>query len=81
MADDKKTFEVDGKKYAVRKPTVDEIRKANEVRSKAFNEALQRGDMLREQLESELRKESCGVILESKNIKIYARRCLMVNIS
>ena len=56
MADDKKTFEVDGKKYAVRKPTVDEIRKANEVRSKAFNEALQRGDMLREQLESELRK-------------------------
>ena len=51
MADDKKTFEVDGKKYAVRKPTVDEIRKANEVRSKAFN-----GDMLREQLESELRK-------------------------
>jgi hypothetical protein len=57
MADkDKRTFEVNGKSYAVRKPKVDEIRKANEIRSKAFNEALQRGDMLREQLESELRK-------------------------
>jgi len=57
MADDnKKSFDVGDKKYAVRKPTVEEIRKANEVRSKTFNEALQRGDMLREQLESELRK-------------------------
>jgi len=52
----KRTFEVGGKKYAVRRPKVEEIRKANEVRSKSFNEALQRGDMLREQLESELRK-------------------------
>tara|TARA_R110000744_G_scaffold149930_2_gene263108 strand:- start:203 stop:1213 length:1011 start_codon:yes stop_codon:yes gene_type:complete len=52
----KQEFEVDGKMYAVRRPKVEEIRKANEVRSKAFNEALQRGDMLREQLESELRK-------------------------
>ena len=51
MADDnKKSFDVGDKKYAVRKPTVEEIRKANEVRSKTFNEALQRGDMLREQL-------------------------------
>jgi len=57
MADEnKKSFEVDGKMYAVRRPKVDEIRKANEFRSKSFNEALQRGDMLREQLESELRK-------------------------
>jgi len=57
MADEnKKSFEVDGKMYAVRRPKVDEIRKANEVRSTSFNEALQRGDMLREQLESELRK-------------------------
>ena len=57
MADEnKKNFEVKGKMYAVRRPKVDEIRKANEVRSKSFNEALQRGDMLREQLESELRK-------------------------
>ena len=57
MADkNKKSFDVGDKKYAVRKPTVEEIRKANEIRSKTFNEALQRGDMLREQLESELRK-------------------------
>ena len=57
MADENKTsFEVEGKMYAVRRPKVDEIRKANEFRSKSFNEALQRGDMLREQLESELRK-------------------------
>lgn len=57
MADEnKKSFEVNGKSYAVRRPKVDEIRKANEVRSQSFNEALQRGDMLREQLESELRK-------------------------
>ena len=57
MADEnKKSFEVNGKMYAVRRPKVDEIRKANEVRSQSFNEALQRGDMLREQLESELRK-------------------------
>ena len=57
MADEnKKSFEVDGKMYAVRRPKVDEIRKANEIRSQSFNEALQRGDMLREQLESELRK-------------------------
>ena len=57
MADkNKKSFDVGDKTYAVRKPTVEEIRKANEIRSKTFNEALQRGDMLREQLESELRK-------------------------
>jgi|TARA_R110002051_G_scaffold26358_1_gene63504 hypothetical protein len=57
MADkNKKSFDVGDKVYAVRKPTVEEIRKANEIRSKTFNEALQRGDMLREQLESELRK-------------------------
>lgn len=53
---EKRNFDVDGKTYAVRRPKVQEIRKANEIRSKAFNEALQRGDMLREQLESELRK-------------------------
>ena len=53
---EKRTFEVDDKTYAVRRPKVEEIRKGNEIRSKAFNEALQRGDMLREQLESELRK-------------------------
>ena len=52
----KRTFEVDGKKYAVRVPTVAEIKGANETRAKAFNEALSRGDLLRDQLETELRK-------------------------
>ena len=56
MPDDKKrTFEVEGKKYAVRVPTVDEIKKANETRAKTFNDALSRGDLLRDQLETELR--------------------------
>jgi len=54
---DKRTFEVDGheQKYAVRTPTVSEINKANEMRSRAFNDALGRGDLLRDQLETELR--------------------------
>tara|TARA_R110000824_G_scaffold130213_3_gene291978 strand:- start:1563 stop:2489 length:927 start_codon:yes stop_codon:yes gene_type:complete len=52
----KRTFEVGEKKYAVRQPTIDEIKKANEERAKAFNEALSRGDLLRDQLELELRK-------------------------
>ena len=58
MAEDnkKRTFEVDGKKYAVRVPQIDEIRGANEIRAKSFNDALSRGDLLRDQLEGELRK-------------------------
>ena len=60
ISNDKRTFdvEVNGelKKYAVRVPTVDEIKKANETRAKTFNEALNRGDLLRDQLEGELRK-------------------------
>ena len=41
MPDEKRrSFEVEGKKYAVRVPTIDEIKKANEVRATAFNEAL-----------------------------------------
>jgi len=56
---DKRTFtvEVEGKeqKYAVRVPTVEEIKKANGIRATAFNEALGRGDLLRDQLEIELR--------------------------
>ena len=54
---DKRTFSVSGhdQKYAVRVPTVDEIRKANAIRATAFNEALGRGDLLRDQLETELR--------------------------
>ena len=54
---DKRTFTVDDheKKYAVRVPTVDEIRKANGIRATTFNESLGRGDLLRDQLEGELR--------------------------
>lgn len=53
---EKRTFEVAGVTYAVRRPTVSEIRLANERRSQAFNQALRRGDLLREQLDTELRK-------------------------
>jgi hypothetical protein len=52
----KRTFEVDGSQYAVRVPTVQEIKEANEMRAKTFNDALSRGDLLRDQLETELRK-------------------------
>ena len=56
--DDRRTFEVDGTTYAVRIPKVQDIKEANELRSRTFNEALSRGDLLRDQLESELRKRS-----------------------
>ena len=49
-------FEVNGTKYAVRVPSIDEMKRANERRATTFNEALSRGDLLRDQLESELRK-------------------------
>ena len=55
---DRRTFEVDGTTYAVRIPKVQDIKEANELRSRTFNEALARGDLLRDQLESELRKRS-----------------------
>lgn len=49
-------FEYDGVKYAVNRPSPDTIKRANGLRSKTFNESLQRGDLLRDQLDSELRK-------------------------
>ena len=52
----KRLFEVDGVTYAVRRPSVADIRLADERRSSTFNRALQRGDLLREQLDTELRK-------------------------
>ena len=52
----KRTFTVDEKEYAVRVPTVEEIKEANEMRARTFNEALSRGDLLRDQLETELRR-------------------------
>lgn len=54
----KRVFEHNGVKYAVRRPTFEEVIKANEEKAKAFNQALQRGDMLRDQLDEELRKRS-----------------------
>ena len=58
IEDDRRTFEVDGKEYAVRIPKIQDIKEANELRSKTFNESLSRGDLLRDQLESELRKRT-----------------------
>ena len=39
---DRASFEVDGKMYAVRVPTVDEIHKANVIRATTFIESLSR---------------------------------------
>lgn len=57
MSDDnKRVFKVDGESFAVLRPSVETLRRGSEVRSKTFNEALQRGDLLRDQLDGELRK-------------------------
>lgn len=53
---DKRTFEVAGIKYAVVRPKMELLVKANEQRRKTFNEELESGSLLRDQLESELRK-------------------------
>jgi hypothetical protein len=53
---DRRPFEHEGVNYAVKRPTPEDVRKANELRSRTFNEALQRGDLLRDQLDTELRK-------------------------
>ena len=81
MPEDKKEFEVDGKKYAVRVPTVQEIKEANEMRAKTFNDALSRGDLLRDQLEGELRKRKYGMMIERRSIKPYGEGCWMGSIS
>ena len=52
----KRVFEHNGIKYAVTRPTVKQQQEANKLRSKTFNEALRNGDLLRYQLDSELRK-------------------------
>ena len=54
--DDRRVFEFNGEKYAVRRPTMQELTKANEMRRKTFNEELAAGTMLRDQLDEELRK-------------------------
>ena len=52
----KRTFEQNGIKYAVNRPSVKQQQAANKLRSKTFNDALRNGDLLRDQLDSELRK-------------------------
>ena len=52
----KRVFEHNGIKYAVTRPTVKQQQEANKLRSKTFNDALRNGDLLRDQLDSELRK-------------------------
>ena len=58
MADkkEKRPFEYEGKSYAVKRPSVENVKQANELRARVFNEALQNGDLLRDQLDNELRK-------------------------
>ena len=51
-----RSFEYNGLKYKVRRPSVEESQAANQLRSKTFNQALKNGDILRDQLDSELRK-------------------------
>ena len=59
MADaDSRTFEVDGKKYKVVKPTLEVLNEATKLRSRTFNEALQAGVLLREQLVDQLKKRN-----------------------
>ena len=53
---EKRSFEYDGKKYAVRRPKVEHVKQGNELRAQTFNQALQEGDLLRDQLDNELRK-------------------------
>lgn len=55
---DFRAFVVDGVTYKVIRPNLEVLNEANKLRSKTFNESLQRGDMLRDQLESELRKRN-----------------------
>jgi len=54
--EDRRVFTVEGKGYAVRMPTMQELVKANELRRKTFNEELTAGTLLRDQLDEELRK-------------------------
>ena len=53
---DRRVFTVGDKQYAVRRPTMEELVKANELRRKTFNEELTAGTLLRDQLDEELRK-------------------------
>jgi len=49
-------FTVDGVEYAVRRPTIEELTKANEKRRRTFNEEMKAGTIFRDQLQEELKK-------------------------
>ena len=53
---DKRTFKFADEDYAVIRPKIEQVKEANEIRAKVFNDALQGGDLLRDQLDNELRK-------------------------
>ncbi|MHA2083043.1 MAG: hypothetical protein ACXABD_04755 [Candidatus Thorarchaeota archaeon] len=52
----KRVFEVDGKKYAVVRPNLRQLTDANKIRRETFNSELESGSLLRDQLDTELRK-------------------------
>lgn len=52
----RRVFEVNGKKYAVVRPNLKQLTDANKVRRETFNSELEAGSLLRDQLDTELRK-------------------------
>jgi hypothetical protein len=53
---DKRDFEVEGVKYSVVRPNIQVLTGANKIRRETFNQELESGSLLRDQLEEELRK-------------------------
>lgn len=53
-----KTYEVEGKKYEVRKPTVEQQREGQKVYNRAFSEAVKSGAILREKLDDLMREQN-----------------------
>lgn len=53
---DRRDFEVEGVKYAVVRPNIQVLTGANKIRRETFNQELESGSLLRDQLEEELRK-------------------------
>ena len=56
MSKDSRVFTVAGTEYKVIKPTLEVLNEATKIRSKVFTEAFQAGELLRDQLENQLRK-------------------------
>ena len=53
---DKRVFDYEGVDYAVVRPSMQQLTKANEIRRKTFNEELSAGTILFYYLDKELRK-------------------------